>query len=158
MRNARILSRRLSPSVRVVLLVVFSLLVIGNIIGWSSLAGCGKGERETAKLTKENSSLAIKAEELEKTNRILCANIKQTDNWLKKRDELIVALALELPIPTTIDKVTEIALANKGPEDVYIFGKIFEVGKPENRLTSKEVKVREIGEKIQYLSRGGENY
>lgn len=159
MRNIGLLTRRLVPGVRLMILGIIILLIAGNIIGWLLFIGCSKSNKqETVQLREENSSMALKAEKLERINSILYANVKETDGWIEKKDKLIIALALELPTTVTVDKVAEIALANKGPEDVYLFGKIFKVGKSENNLTSKEVKVREIGRKIHWLVEGGENY
>ncbi|MDD5433404.1 MAG: hypothetical protein PHE77_01965 [Candidatus Pacebacteria bacterium] len=137
---------------RLSIAIIIFFLVVSNIIGWWLFAHARGDEQGVVQLKKENNSLIPRVEELEKINGILYANIKETDEWVARRDELVRALSIQLPASIVVDEVALLAAASKDHTKAMLYlrdlGRIFEVERNPLTLSSEEVKIRDIGVKI----------
>lgn len=150
MNNKWLFSSKLSSAgVRIGILAGIILLIISSIVSWSLVVH--KSE-PSQKAEKGENPLAAKVEELQKRGDILYANIKETDEWVARRDQLVRALSTQLPTDIVVGEVVDLASASKNEDEARLYlrdlGRVFEVSKNPLILTSKEVKIREIGDKI----------
>ena len=90
--------------------------------------------------------------DLKAINDVLVENIKETDGWLLDRDQLVRALSNELPVDVVVAIIVDLATSSKSEYEarrqLYLTAKVFKIEKDPLRLNSKEVKIRNIGEKI----------
>ncbi|MDO8524315.1 MAG: hypothetical protein Q7R99_01640 [bacterium] len=151
-------SKLSSAGVRIGILVGIVLLVISSVVGWSIVFHSYSGKSEISQqqgdpnILSSSDPLPEQITKLKKINDILYANVKETDEWVARRDQLVKALASQLPTDIVVGEVADLASASKNEDEARLYlrdlGRIFKVEKNPLILTSEEVKIRDIGGKI----------
>ena len=153
MKTSWLFDKRLaSAKVRIAIVILFVGFFVSACIGWGIIFFRGDKPITNTKNILSDDPLVEQVTKLKQINDILYENIKETDEWVARRDQLIRSLSEQLPTEIVVDEVVQLAESSGNEEKARIFlgdlERVFRVEKNSLTLTSDEVKIKRIGDKI----------